>query len=62
MKAIVDQELCVGCGMCCGLCPKVFALNADGKAEAIAETTSENYGDVMAAIDGCPMGAVREEE
>ncbi|MBQ1875533.1 MAG: 4Fe-4S binding protein [Selenomonas sp.] len=24
MKAAVDQDLCVGCGMCEGTCPAVF--------------------------------------
>ena len=62
MRAFVDQELCAGCGMCRAGCPAVFAMNADGKAEVIADTTDENYDDVMAAIDGCPMGAIREEE
>ncbi|MBQ9663409.1 MAG: ferredoxin [Oscillospiraceae bacterium] len=62
MRAFVDQELCIGCGMCTVACPEVFELNVDGKAEAIADTTDDNRNDVMTAIDGCPVGAIREEE
>ena len=62
MKAFVDQELCIGCGMCNAACPAVFELNGDGKAEAVAETTAEYRDDVQTAIDGCPAGALREDE
>ena len=34
MRAYVDQELCIGCGLCTSIAPDVFAMNADGKAEA----------------------------
>ena len=56
MKAHVDQELCIGCGLCTTLCPDVFELNAEGKAEAI------NEGEVQDAIDNCPVTAISVEE
>lgn len=62
MRAFVDQELCIGCGMCTVACPEVFELNADGKAEAVADTTDDNRDDVMTAIEGCPVGAISEGE
>ena len=27
MRAFVDQDLCIGCGMCNAACPEVFELN-----------------------------------
>ena len=62
MRAYVDQDLCIGCGMCTVACSEVFELNADGKAEAMADTTDDNRDDVMTAIEGCPVSAIREEE
>lgn len=62
MKAFVDQDLCIGCGLCEGTCPEVFQLNDSGKAETYADTTDENRDAVLEAIDGCPVGAIREEE
>ena len=32
MKFTVDQETCIGCGMCKATAPDVFDLNEDGKA------------------------------
>ena len=36
MKATVNED-CIGCGMCEGTCPDVFAINDDGVAEATVE-------------------------
>ena len=62
MRAYVDQDMCIGCGLCEGICPAVFQMNDDGKAGAAADTTDEKRDAVMEAIDGCPAGAIREEE
>ncbi|MBQ8974913.1 MAG: ferredoxin [Oscillospiraceae bacterium] len=62
MRAYVDQDSCVGCGLCTDSCPEVFQLNDDAKAEVIADTTDENRAGVLEAIDGCPVSAIREEE
>lgn len=62
MRAYVDQEMCIGCGLCEGNCPGVFRMNDAGKAEACADTTDENHGAVMEAINGCPVSAIREEK
>lgn len=61
MKAFVDQDSCIGCGMCCGVCPEVFRMNDDGKAEAYGDVTVANRGAVQEAISGCPMEAISEE-
>ena len=29
MKATVDQNSCIGCGLCANDCPEVFTMNAD---------------------------------
>ena len=35
MKATVSED-CIGCGLCEGTCPEVFAIGDDGLAHAIA--------------------------
>ena len=62
MRAFVDQDMCIGCGLCEGICPEVFRMNESGLAEAFEDTTDENREAVMEAIDSCPVTAIREEE
>ena len=58
MKAFVDPETCIGCGLCCGICEDVFRMNDDDKSEAYQTVTEENRNDVQSAIDSCPVSAI----
>ncbi|MGN8967410.1 ferredoxin [Intestinimonas sp. HCP28S3_D6] len=62
MKAFVDQDTCIGCGLCCGMCDAVFRMNDGGKAEAYQAAAEENQSDVQSAIDSCPVSAIRWED
>lgn len=62
MRAYVDQDVCIGCGLCASTCPEVFEMNDEGKAEAVADTTDENREGVLEAIENCPVSAIREQE
>lgn len=61
MKASVDQDVCIGCGMCVGTCDAVFDFNESGLAEVAGEITSDNEEDVKEAADNCPVGAITVE-
>ncbi len=62
MRAYVEEDKCISCGLCTGICPEVFEFNAAGKAEAVADTTDANAAAVDNAIDSCPVRAIRGEE
>lgn len=52
----VDQALCIGCGICVDMCPEVFVMTADGKAQAIkSECEMHNLEEVATA---CPVEAI----
>ena len=57
MIAVVDQDSCIGCGVCVEACPEAFRFNADGKSEAYADGDD---GKVSDAISECPVGAISE--
>ena len=60
MKAMVDQDLCISCGLCISICEDVFHWNDDDKAETIEDIPSESDGEVHEAIDSCPTEAIKE--
>ncbi|MFC2662140.1 MAG: ferredoxin [Eubacterium sp.] len=61
MKYHVDQDTCIGCGLCNSTCPAVFNMNDEGKAEAIEGEVPETELDAAAeAMEGCPVGAIEE--
>jgi ferredoxin len=60
MKAYVDKDLCIGCGLCPSICPDVFQMNDDlGKAEVISNDISADLEETAKeAEDNCPVGAI----
>lgn len=60
MKVRVDQEKCIGCGLCTGLAEAVFAFNDEGKVSA-AEVTPDDEEAVESAIASCPVEAIEAE-
>lgn len=62
MKAIIDREGCISCGMCIAICPEVFRMGEDDKAEAYAEVSSDNKNEAKEAEDGCPVSVILIEE
>lgn len=62
MRAIVDAELCTGCGLCVDTCPEVFELTDDVarvKATRIPEDALESAEE---AAEDCPVEAITIEE
>jgi ferredoxin len=59
MRAIVDRDLCIGCGLCADTCPEVFVILDDGYAHALGETVDpEQYDCVQEAAEICPVEAI----
>lgn len=59
MSIKVDQDTCIGCGTCAGLCPEVFKMNEEGKSEVIGE---EDMECAKNAAQSCPVDAITVEE
>lgn len=62
MKACVDKELCIGCGLCASIAPEVYSIEDDGKAIAIeAEIEDSQIADAEDAANSCPVAAISIE-
>lgn len=58
MKAYVNQEGCISCGLCVTSCPEVFSFNEDGVAEATGQLTDENFASAESARSACPVSVI----
>jgi ferredoxin len=60
MVITMDQDECIGCGVCAQIWPEVFELDEDaGKAKVIR---SEGADCALEAADSCPVGCIHVEE
>lgn len=63
MKASVDQDGCISCGLCIDLCPEVFSYNENDVSVAIEGDIPENCQDrAIESRDGCPVSVIDIEE
>lgn len=57
-KAIVNEDMCIGCGTCESLCPNVFKMEG-GKSHVAVEDCGDC--DCQEAADSCPVNAISIE-
>lgn len=63
MKAFVDPDLCLGCGICETVAPDVFQLGPDAIARVLLEEIPANLqAATREAMDQCPEQAISIEE
>jgi len=58
MKAVVDKDGCISCGLCVSTCPEVFAFDEDGLAEANGKLEDSNFAAAESARSACPVSVI----
>lgn len=48
----LDQNECIGCGVCAQICPEVFSLNADVVASKVASALGAGRLILLTDVDG----------
>jgi len=59
-KPMVDQEVCISCGLCTSICSGVFRFNNSGRSECY-NPEGATEAEIQSAIDGCPVQAISWE-
>lgn len=63
MKATIDRDGCISCGLCASTCPEVFRIADDGLAEAyVDEVPEEAKSCAQDAADNCPVEVIHLEK
>ena len=58
MKVTVDQDTCIGCGLCPETCPEVFEMKEDKAIAKVVEVPESECGCCRQAADECPVEAI----
>jgi len=61
MRVKVDQDLCIGCGLCVSSCPDLFVWNEAEKATVSKDPVPYDREECCReAMEGCPTQAIAE--
>ena len=59
MKATIDRDGCISCGLCIDTCPSVFKMGDDGIAEVVGSVVpAADETLATEAQDGCPVSVI----
>jgi ferredoxin len=58
MKAIVDSDICTGCGECADICPEVFEMAEAISRVKINHVPAAEEETCRAAANACPVEAI----
>ena len=58
MVAIIDEEVCIGCGQCEEICPEVFEICNEKAIAIYQEIPGEALNACYEAVEICPVNAI----
>lgn len=62
MQAIVDPDVCTGCGLCADSCPVVFQMDAAVAKVVVTNVPAEALDICRQAAENCPVEAIKIKE
>ncbi|MGD2278765.1 MAG: ferredoxin [Candidatus Omnitrophota bacterium] len=58
MKAVVDQEKCIGCGLCAQVAPDIYEMQGDKAVAKVEEVPEDKADDAKNGAEQCPVDAI----
>lgn len=60
--AVVDQDTCIGCGVCAALCPQAYEMSVEDGKSYITKDADHDDPTVKEAEAACPVNAITVSE
>lgn len=60
-KPVVDEDICISCGLCAEIAPNTFELDEDDISQVI-DPQGDPEDKIEEAIESCPVEAISWEE
>ncbi len=62
MKAEVNHDLCIGCTLCTSICPEIFYMNDEDKADTLEPNVPKSLEKTaISSRQSCPVEAITVE-
>ena len=58
MKAVVDAEKCIGCGLCTQVAPEVYEMQGDKAVAKVDEIPEASIESAKSGAEQCPTTAI----
>jgi len=58
MKAIVDQEKCIGCGLCAQVASDIYEMQEDKAVVKLNDIPEDKVEDAKNGAEQCPVSAI----
>lgn len=62
MKAVIDKNACIGCGLCADECSVVFEMGEDVAVVIVSEVPPDAVKDCREAAKSCPVEAIKLQD
>jgi ferredoxin len=62
MRVTVDEDTCIGCGLCAEECSEVFEMNDDKVRIKVDEVPEDVVESCKEAAENCPVEAIQMED
>ena len=62
MRVTVDEDTCIGCGLCAEECSEVFEMDDDKPRVKVDEVPEDVVESCREAAENCPVEAIQIED